>query len=358
LSSFLVEEYRQAVRLSEQMPADRAFRLTFGLTPLEVSQRIIGEVNIAGIGSTMFQPVSSALLRKKNPSGEELLVLSADFAAGFSELVSQRELNGAAYEKEAEQFLEKYRTSLGLADEALKEVVGSVCGRLDNFGRTQGLDVFGGRLTQRIKNISEEADFSADPLPRRSSDAAANPAAVEVQLSPARGPLAGAVKRINALLAENPIDALQAFIVANESIRKALRLDSCVTFVRDGEGPCYAACSGEGPLFRRIQNQRLIDPTRRDVFTVCLSQGEDVLIQDPSEARIAAFIPEWFREVANGGSFLLLPVKDDGGVFAVLCGLAARDRRIEHGITRLAQFRMLRSLLSRLRPSLVWPQAA
>ena len=57
LSTFLIQDYREALQLAAQMPADRAFRLTFGLTPLEVSQRILGEVNLAGIGASMFQPL-------------------------------------------------------------------------------------------------------------------------------------------------------------------------------------------------------------------------------------------------------------------------------------------------------------
>ena len=357
LSSFLVEDYRQAVRLSSEMPPDRAFRLTFGLTPLEVSQRIIGEVNLSGIGGDIFKPVSTAMLRNKNPSGGDLLILSADFGAAFSDLVSRPELNSASYEEEAAGLLEKYGKSLALGEEAFKEVVGTVCGRLDNFGRTQGLEVFGSRLPQRIKKIADGAKFASDTA-RRGAEPASLPVAAEALLSPARGPLAGAVKKVNALLAENSVDAVQAFAVADATIRKVLGLDSCVTFVQEVDGPCYAACAGEGPLFRQFQNQPLIDPTRRDVFTVCLTQGEDVWIKDPSEARIAPFVPGWFRESARGGSFILLPIKDGAGVFAVMCGLAPPGRRIEHGITRLPQFRMLRSLLSRLRPCLVWPQAA
>jgi hypothetical protein len=107
-----------------------------------------------------------------------------------------------------------------------------------------------------------------------------------------------------------------------------------------------------------IRNQPVLDPHRKDVFTVCLARGEDVLIQDPDDPRILPFIPDWFQRIPGKGPFLLLPVKDSGGTFAIICGTTGKTDRIELNATRLQQLKLLRNHLGAIRSSLVQSRAA
>jgi len=341
LSTYLGEEYRQALQMSRQMPADRAFRLTFGLTPLEVSERILGEVHIAGQGSAFFQPMPPALLRQKHPTKSEALQLAAEFGSGLADLLSRPELTADDFEKQTDLWLERFQAAFHLDRDTLKSMLERVHDRLDHFGRAQSL-VFGSLVIQRIKLAAEGKTIA--PVALRATQTSATSA--PEQLLPARGPLAAAVKRIKEALAGPDICPNTIYGIAATATRTALRAEGCVIFVRPEGERHYVASAGEGHFFRQIENQALIDPSRRDVFTVCLSQGDDVLIQDPAEARIAAFIPVWFHDLLNGGPFLLLPIKNSAGVFAMICALAPRGQRIELGITRLPQFQSMRRLLS------------
>lgn len=356
LSTFLVEEYRHAMAMTQTTSPDKAFRLTFGLTPLEVSQRILGEVRLSGIGPEMFLPASPSLLHCKHPGTEESLLVAAEFAAAFSELVSSPELKSDDYERKVAQLMEVYATPLTLNPEMLKGMIETVRTRLESFGRAEGYDAFSSVLMQRIKHLADGTSFHA--VEKRRTEAKAAAPGTDFLFSPARGPLASAVKKMKRLLEQSPVDVHQIFGVAATTTRKVLKLESCVVFVRDPNGTHYSACSGDGSLFGRIEGRPLINPGNRDVFTVCLSQGEDVLIQDPAESRIAPFVPEWFREALHGGSFVLLPVKDSDGVFGVICGVARPGNRIELGISRLPQFRGMRALLNQLRSLAGQKQAA
>ncbi len=348
LSTFLIDEYREAVQLAATMPEDRAFRLVFGLTPLEVSQHLLGQVNLAGLGSGLFQPLPPALLQHKHPSREEALQLAATLATGLSDLLNKPDLTTADYEGQADRWLEQFRPAFGLDRDALKEIFDRVRNRLDDFKRAQDVEVFNSAILQRINSLADGLEISVTPAPARPPKSSI--ANVPEGLLSARGPLAAAVKRIRDVLGPHRAPANTAYTLAASAMRAALHLEGCVVFVREEPGVRYRAAAGEGAIFRQIEGEPLIDPARRDVFTVCVSKGDDVLIQDSSDERIAPFIPAWFHDALGGGPFLLLPLKDSLGVFAVICGIAARGRRIELGITRLAQFKTLRKLLSGLRP--------
>ena len=145
------------------------------------------------------------------------------------------------------------------------------------------------------------------------------------------------------------MDARKVFTVAARAVKAGLRLRSCLVFLQEPGSPLFAAAVGAGPMFHEIRNQPLIDPGHRDVFTVCIARGEDVLIKNPDDATIAPFIPGWFRGSVSKGSVALLPVKDLDGTFAMICGVVGMAERIELTGPRLQQLKKLRGYLGMLR---------
>ncbi len=346
LSSFLIDEFREALALAQTMPEDRAFQLVFGLTPLEISRHLLEHVNIGKHGTRMFQPLSPALVRNKHLSREESLQLGASLGAAISDLLNEPGLTPAEFELRSDLCLDQYRPALSLDRDGLKSVFDRVRGRLDDFGRAEGLQVFSSSLLERIRCLAEGKDFAADPERRpRPRPASATPES----LLPARGPLAAAVKRIREAINAPGRSAATAYSLAAGAVRSALRLEACVVFARDGNTDGFLALAGEGAFFRQIERSVQLDPARRDVFTVSIAKGEDVLIRDSADPRIASFIPAWFHAGLQGGGFVLLPIKDLNGVFAIICGIAPRGQHIDLGVTRISQFRTIRKLLATLR---------
>ena len=154
------------------------------------------------------------------------------------------------------------------------------------------------------------------------------------------------VKRLVALPA---VDQPRVFDVAARSLHTGLKLHSCLVFLQEAHSALYAAIVGIGPLFDEIRQQPVIDPGHKDVFTVCLARGEDILIQDPDDPRISPFIPDWFKRVSHHGPFVLLPVKDAAGTFAILCGTVKKPARIDLGAIRVQPVKNLRAVLKTLR---------
>jgi hypothetical protein len=166
------------------------------------------------------------------------------------------------------------------------------------------------------------------------------------------------LSEVQRLLANELVEARRVFAVATRAIKASLRLQSCLVFLQEADGPMFAASVGSGAFFEAIRNQPVLDPHRKDVFTVCLARGEDVLIQDPEDPRILPFIPEWFRRIPARGPFLLLPIKDAGGTFAILCGTTGKSERIELNATRRQQLKTLRVHLSAMRSASARHRAA
>jgi hypothetical protein len=162
-------------------------------------------------------------------------------------------------------------------------------------------------------------------------------------------PLQTALGEVERLLASRPRNSKEIFTVAVRGIRAALRLRSCLLFLPESNGRLFAATIGSGTLFDEVRDQSVLDPHHRDVFTVCLERGEDAVIQEPSDPKIAPFIPDWFKGATGAGPLVLLPVRDGAGTFAVFCGVVGVGERVALTPTRLQQLKALRNQLAVLR---------
>lgn len=342
LSTFMPDEYLDAQELSRGMGMDNAFRTTCGLTPFELGSRILGESNLPKVIRHAIEPAPAEMVRSKKLSDAEKLVVVSDFAEKFCVLVDSSELTTATY-KTSEELLKSYAPSIGLDKDGLEEVLVKVSHSLTTVGQAQGFTSFGSTIVNRFGRIAEGRPLEKRPTAGKSLDGtgATNPAGPD--------PLTLGVTEVEKLVATDPIDARRAFTVAARAVRSGLRARSCLVFLSRRDEPIYSAGIGVGPLFHAIRNQPLIDPAVKDVFSVCIARGEDVLIKDPDEASIAPFIPTWFRNSSAKGPLLILPVKDSDGAFAIICVVAGTGERIELSAPRLQQLKKLRSCLAFLR---------
>jgi hypothetical protein len=232
--------------------------------------------------------------------------------------------------------------------------LGDVEQMLGTFGRAQGMDTFSNPFMNQLRAI-------AAGRPLQSARAGPRSPLVEGVASPAsRGPdpIVAALAEVRRLLSIPPVDSRRVFAVVTRAIKLGLRLHSCLVFLREAHGPLFGATVGSGAFFEAIRNQPLLDPHQKDVFTVCLNRGEDVMIQDPDDPRILPFIPDWFQRVSSKGPFVLLPIKDSEGTFAIICGTTGRAERIELNATRLQQLKSLRCHLGAIRSAVGNQRAA
>jgi hypothetical protein len=171
-------------------------------------------------------------------------------------------------------------------------------------------------------------------------------------------PIAVALIEIKRLLAAGPVDSRQVFALAARAIKARLRLRSCLVFLQEAHGPAYVATVGSGAFFEAIRNQAVLDPHQKDVFTMCLNRGEDVLIQDPADPKITPLIPDWFKRAASNGPFVCLPIKDSAGTFAIVCGTVGRGDEIDLNDGVMQQLTTLRAHLELIREATEQQRAA
>lgn len=344
LSTFLPDEFLDVQELAKERPADVAYQEVFGLTPLEVGRRILSESNLSKVIQHALQPAQPDMIRSKKLNDADKLIVISDFSAKLCELIDEPELTSKAYQAGVEQLLKNYAPSLALEKDALKEIIAQVSRMMTSVGRAQGFQSFASPIVNRLELIAAGRPLESARRVNASSDGTSDEAHAS-----ATDPLVIGLAEVERLIGVTPVDARKVFSVAARAVKAGLRLRSCLVFLQEPDSPLFAAAVGAGPMFHEIRNQPLIDPNHRDVFTVCIARGEDVLIKNPDDATIAPFIPGWFRGSVSKGSIALLPVKDLEGTFAMICGVVGMTERIELTGPRLQQLKKLRGYLGMLR---------
>ncbi|MCM8596837.1 serine/threonine protein kinase [Accumulibacter sp.] len=130
--------------------------------------------------------------------------------------------------------------------------------------------------------------------------------------------------------------------IALEAIYRGMAFRRVILCVRDARSNSMVGRFGFGgdalEVARRFRFSLASSP---DIFLTALSSGQDVLISDSSDDRIAARIPEWFARAVAAETFLVLPLCVKGTPLAMI--YADRERAGEIAISS-AQFSLIRSL--------------
>ncbi len=350
LSTFLPDEYLDALEMAGDESSDTGCRRVFGLTPLELGQRILADANLPRLLQHTLEPARAEMIRSKKLGETEKLIVVSEFAARLAEMLADPEVTSRGFQTECESMLKQFAPSLSLDDEMLGEILAKASRFMSSVGQVQGLEPFESRIVRRLGSLAEGRAWAASGAEGR----AVSPAGATVVAEDAKtvDPFASGLIEVERLVHASPVAVGRVFSAAARCVKHGLNLHSCVIFLQAPNGPLFAAEYGCGPLFHVIRREPLVNPAHQDVFTVCLSRGEDVLIRDPDEASIARFIPGWLRTSPAKGPLALFPVKDMGGTFALVCGVTGKSQRIELTSARLQSLKKLRGYLGLLRESI------
>ncbi len=337
LASFLTEQYRQMRSLGGYTAPDSAWRKQFGLTPLELSFEVLGESGLpASILSTLHQfEMPSGPDHVKSPEVE--LVAACDFATKLSESIFLGGDSGDQFFVKANQMARDYGKCVKLPGKGVGDLMKAVSQKLKALRGLSGLAPFIDRI-----------DFLSAPELRTSAPTSPPPSAVAAAPSGDRKPVMSVflqgISTLGDMLEKGQSSAKDMLPVAARVLQKGMQLEECWVFLRrQAAGPLHPVY-GTGPLFSGLGTAAFLDRAQRSIFSVCFERGEVVLIAQPDEAKIWPFIPHWLRPAAKDRSLLLVPVRNQGGTFAVLLGLTATERISELG----GQVRLQLTVLTRL----------
>jgi HD-like signal output (HDOD) protein len=362
LATFFSTEFRQI----HQRPVDEteadACRRIFGITPLELTHRLFEDSRLPRTILRCLQEVPPAQLLQPCATAEERLTAITNFAAVLGEIVVSSRVGAAGFADEAEKLRKAFGSKLELTQGSIATLMKVVDQNIRSFTRTYGSKAVATGVIQRISERSAQteplptfADTSLAPAPAATPvkppepiSAESNPASAVAAPPPAHDGVAILTEcliQLTELTSAATLDLPRMETVALTAMRRALLLQDCVFFQRDPDGRTYTARSGLGELLELVRGRTLISTERRDVFSICLTRREDVLIRDTSDPKIRPFLPEWLLSAGMIDGFILLPLLNETGAVALIVGTRRGARQLQPAAREIQLLKAIRQHL-------------
>ena len=339
LAHYLPDLYKRANDPTVTGPRDSRYRAAFGLTSLEVAREILTRLQLPKPLLVTLRPTPPEAIQSKRPSAADRVMLTLDFATRFCEQLSQAKSDAGSPAAQAERFAKQYGNHFAWDEEAFERVFEKVRERFASSGQAQGIRGFS---TPLIQLLASEKGTTASTERSPAPSAAGKPKNPQSEEG-----LDGLLNKFNGRTL-GPQDLAEVLAEMLPMLHHELRLEQSVVFLRDDFLPMWSARVGEGPLFLSIRSQPLLTLDTKNAFTICLSRGEDVLIQNPEEPSIRRYIPEWLLPHIAKRSLLLLSLRDATGTYGVICALGDAQQSVSL-TNRLARpLQDLRAFLSRV----------
>lgn len=336
VSTFLQEDYEKArAMVTPQRSWNSACREIFGLTMLDAAREILTRSQLPKTLLSSIRPCTSELLSAKGLAASDQIIVVSDFASRLCDAISDPKNGHRKPAEEAVKLAKEYgKTFADLDLDAMDSMLRGVAHQITSFAGAHNSNACQSALIQRIT-------ATKDP------NASLNKPAASKAVAPG-GALGAMVAEIDPN-GSGPGSTLRgALIHVLEVLQQELALSETVVFFKDDILPTWSARLGNGNLFTNIRSQPLLSEDSRNIFTICLSRGEDVLIQNPSEDSIRRFVPEWLRGAVDKKPLLLISLTDAQGTYAVICGIGDSQQSIQRANQMAKSLRELKTVLARL----------
>ena len=337
LVNFLPDDYLRAKQLTSDMDWDCACLEVFGLTSLGVAHDVLEASQLSKSLLNTLCPIDHDLLKAPVVPPTQVLSMVSDYASRLCDWVSKTGGSRDEMKAEAVRLACEYGPALPLVDSDMDQILDRTRKALGSFGQAYGLQGFKSPLIERLGKQPETA-------PKRSA-AEAPKAPV-----PKKGPLAPGDElrqMVLRLYDPDPTHSLtlkQALAQSLEILHRELRLSQSVVFLREARASAWTAKLGRGELFNATRSQPLLSAESRNIFTICLTRGEDVIIQSPDQPSIRKHIPPWLQPYVVGQPLMLLSLRDGADTYGVICAVGENV----HSISLTSQFAQpLRDLRTR-----------
>lgn len=318
MATFLSEEYSKilACGAGGTVP-DHVFRKNFGLTPLELGRELFHNMQLPQMILRTFQDIPEATRDRLGESPSGALLLAADLGLRIADALATRDLTEEDFARRMADITQGYPEGFELTNQQTGDLVKEISSQISSFSQAGRFSKGNVVLFQRMDCLAEGRKPPPPFAPKVKRQVP------PPELPPAKrasGILGTAQVEIDRMLdaPQTEIHALLSLVI--QALLDALSLESCLVFVRQSQGAFHLE-HGAGPLLESIDRAIMLRADQRDVFGVPVSRGEDVLIQNPDDPRMRAFVPEWLRRPGHALPFLLLPLKDSTGTYGLLCGI-------------------------------------
>lgn len=362
LTTFMVDEYREARALAGDGDDDEAFRQVLGLTPLELGRQLLKASHLPdAITDALRECPPEAIAACEDAADAQLLALT-DFSAKLAELSFAPQINAAEFAVRSQALAARFHKVLPGLGEQLKELLTSSEAQFSRFVRSFGIRSLPtqnlARLRQRVSGIDPIASRSAaPPTPATSPPAPEKSAAVTKSATPNTPPPATPVSdpgweaglaRLTALAATPGASREKIFSAALDIVQRGFGAPECLLFSRPSGSREFMLTHGRGERFQILQSRIRVRPDERTVFGICLTRRENVLIHQAADAKIAPYISPWLREPPAIASFALLPLLDSANVHGLILAGWQTPRQVIISLEIAQLIRTLLTMVSRV----------
>ena len=323
------------------MSEDQASRECFGLTPLELSRRLLRSAKLPEevqhslrVCPPLTQPVTQngAVLSYR----KRLLAVSA-YSGQLAGLALDGSISREVFGDRSHVLARSFAPLLPGVEDTIDAALAYTDNRIGSFSHGQSSSSFSTPGLQQIRTrahpkspggvsvIAAPPSPPAGPLatpPIATPPQAPNPKALPPTPAPTAQPAAqpslpAPEKWLDALdhsaafetqksAATPPVDP---WVPALAFVRDSIGAQIAWRFAPSPDGKTLTLTHGIGRHWQELRAKAVLRPDERTVFGVCLTRRENVVIHDSTERTLATYLPTWFRDSpAAPGAFILMPL--------------------------------------------------
>ncbi|MBI1842337.1 MAG: HDOD domain-containing protein [Verrucomicrobia bacterium] len=360
MATFMNEEYSKAMAsIGATGSGDGPFLELFGLSPLDLVRELLSGMQLPPMILKTLQEIPEETRSSLNGSPTGSLMLVADLGLRIADVLATQPLDPDDFERKISEITKGYPEAYQMTSAEAGGLVRDVATKISGFQHAGKYNSGRVVLFERIECLAEGRTPPAPFHPKERTPASSPNSHETPRQTPGKPEprtqaelLKFAREEIERVLKAPRPDLEGVFELLLRTMQAAFDLRSCLIFTRETGTASFGLRSGVGPLASGAGARLRIQAGQRDVFGVPLTRGEDVLIQDPNEPRMRAFVPEWLRRPGECLPFMLLPLKDAQGTFSLVCAVCRTSQSFAVLSQAHDDLHLLRAALSALGPIL------
>jgi HD-like signal output (HDOD) protein len=304
---------------ADMLGSDAPFADLFGQSPAMVSRTLLRTRNLPKAFGEVLKSVSREQIDEAACTPDPTVRNLAEIGIGMSVAL---ETSAAATAGELRAELLQTIASLlpaGSSIPDLAPILKRAELRWQTLNRASGISTSNPGIAHKLAAAANLPDAASAEQPRM-IDLPPQPAPKsEIHLD--SHALNGCLAAMASLLAQRCASMTAICTEFARGVHDSLGGEETLVLLRDNQGAQMRVRSGFGSLHIDLHGQPLVEPGSRNIFSVCLSRGEDVVMDDVSAPLIQPFVPRWLRRGGLRRFLVILPLIDEREVFGLVLTL-------------------------------------
>ena len=367
LPAVSIDHYREVIERLKTQSEDAAYRGIFGLTPLELSRKILAPSKLPEEITRSLRDCKPETMGGIAASTYDAKLLGvADFGGQLARITLDGTSSADSFAERSRALARRYEKLIPGAKDTIESALLHTDDRIATFTQNNGASSLPTPSLRRIKDrVTGQAPGTSTytgfaetnavvppkteknvPLPTpvvdpiqpveppsaKPTPIAAPPitAPVEAQLPPVKpavSPLPAESQPPESwsdALAKSPEFETQPETVpapetpadpwsaALKFVLDGFGAQECWLFLPKSGGESLPLTQGIGAHWKEFKKSAALRLDERTVFGVCLTRRENVVIHDTTAATLTPYLPAWFRKTSGApGAFLLMPLHEN-----------------------------------------------